>query len=359
MDSKSVAVVGAGIAGLGAAIALRQSGWQVKVFEQASAFNEDGAGLVLLPNGFAALDAIGLGDAVRAAGSPFAFGAVRDHRGRELSRASRSGPDFVCLRRPDLLTILREALPEDVLHTNCRIESVDTAGIVLAAGQVQQFDVVVIANGVRSTLRDQWWPEIQPTRTGVIAWRWIAEGPPSDFAGIYLGPDFEVGMLPLPGGRTLGFAALPDDGIDLERCLGTHPDIDRVIARHSFDNCHRDELMEIHPPRNLHRGALALIGDAAHGMRPHLGQGAGLALEDAVTLAHYAPDLTAYSRARRRRVRITSSIANHLGAVTVPAHRWLSTPRNALIQIIPSRLSTAALLAVASWQPPGTAVALL
>lgn len=73
--SNSAAVVGAGIAGLAAANALHKSGWQVQVFEQAPAFAEDGAGLVLLPNGFAALDAIGLGDAVRAAGSPFAFGA--------------------------------------------------------------------------------------------------------------------------------------------------------------------------------------------------------------------------------------------------------------------------------------------
>lgn len=265
----------------------------------------------------------------------------------------------MCVRRTDLLRILRDALPEDAVQTSCRIESVDTAGIIVAAGQVRQFDVVVLADGVRSTLRSRWWPEVQPRRTGVIAWRWIADCPLSDFAGIYLGPDFELGVLPLPGRRTLGFAALPDDGIDLERCLGTHPDIDRVIGRHSFDNCHRDELVEIRPPRNLHRGALALIGDAAHGMRPHLGQGAGLALEDAITLAHYAPDLAAYSRARRRRVLVTSAIANHLGAVAVPPHRWLSTPRNALIQIIPGRLSAAALLAMASWQAPGTAVDLL
>ncbi|WP_165704617.1 FAD-dependent monooxygenase [Mycobacteroides abscessus] len=350
--------MGAGIAGLAAAIALRKSGWQVHVFEQAAAFSGVGAGLVLLPNGFAALDAIGLGDAVRAVGSSFAFGAVRDHRGRELSRASRSGPDFMCLRRPDLLRILHEALPEDSLHMNCRIESVDTAGVVLVAGQVRQFDIVVLADGVRSSLRGQWWPEIEPRRTGVIAWRWIADCPLSDFAGIYLGPDFELGMLPLPGRRTLGFAALPDDGVDLERCLGMHPDIDRVIGRYGFDDCHRDELVEIRPPRNLHRGAVALLGDAAHGMRPHLGQGAGLALEDAVTLAHYAPDLAGYSRARRRRVRVASSIANHLGSVTVPPHRWLSTPRNALLQIIPSRVSATALLAVASWQAPVTAVAL-
>src|SRR6188508_619251 len=103
-------IVGGGIGGLTAAIALRKAGWDVTVYERAPEFGEVGAGLVLLPNALAALDEIGVGDEVRANSHPYGLGGIRNLRGRTLmSRRTGGGGDPVIVHRADLIDVLARA----------------------------------------------------------------------------------------------------------------------------------------------------------------------------------------------------------------------------------------------------------
>jgi len=154
-------VVGAGIGGLAAAVALRLAGLDVWVLERAPELAEVGAGLSLWPNALRALDVLGLGDRVRASGVLQATGGLRRPDGRWLARAdtgevSRRFGDVVMLARAELLEVLRDAVPSGVVRTGVTVTGVEQrAGQVVVAheGGRETADVLVGADGVRSAVR--------------------------------------------------------------------------------------------------------------------------------------------------------------------------------------------------------------
>ncbi|WP_253798088.1 FAD-dependent oxidoreductase [Nocardia amikacinitolerans] len=185
---RSATVVGGGIGGLAAAVALTSRGWQVEVLERGDDSGATGSGISLWSNGVRALDALGLGDRVRAAGMPGTEGGIRDRTGRWLSRtdvaalARRHGP-LVVLRRADLLEILREALPAGALRPTVEVVGVEDHGTVATVehslGSCES-DLVIGADGVRSVVRRSVWPNArEPRYAGYTAWRMITR--PLDF----------------------------------------------------------------------------------------------------------------------------------------------------------------------------------
>ncbi|MGB8946083.1 MAG: FAD-dependent monooxygenase, partial [Streptomyces sp.] len=130
MPQRAATIVGGGIGGLAAAIALHRRGWRVEVLERAPEFTEIGAGISLWPNALRALAALGLADTVRALGAVEAAGGVRDRRGRWLTRTDnaeltrRFGHPLLVLHRADLLRALAEALPADSLRPDSEVSQV-------------------------------------------------------------------------------------------------------------------------------------------------------------------------------------------------------------------------------------------
>jgi 2-polyprenyl-6-methoxyphenol hydroxylase-like FAD-dependent oxidoreductase len=306
-------VVGGGIGGLAAAIALDRAGWQVDVFERQEGFTEIGASLTLWPNALAALDALDVGAAARAAALVGFDGGFMTTGGQWLTRLNtedvrqRYG-EVVVLTRPDLLGLLREAVPGQCLHPGTTVESVDADGAVVTSAGRQRADLVVGADGVRSGVRRRLWPQAREARySGYTAKRFntgVLDVPVPDGAWVW-GPGRSFGYTPLPGGRAYAYAierARPGGSdTDLDAFAGWRDPIPRLIANVGPDGVLRHDVVEGPMLGSYVTGRVALLGDAAHALQPSLGQGACTALEDAVTIGRCAGDLLRYDRERRRR----------------------------------------------------------
>ncbi|MFI9534771.1 FAD-dependent monooxygenase [Nocardia fusca] len=372
-------IVGAGVAGLTAAIALRQRGWQVEVLERAAGVEPAGSGLSLWPNGLRGLDVIGVGAAIRAQSLAATEGGMRDTAGRWLSRTDiaalrdRYG-DLVVIHRNQLSDLLRTALGAGPLRFGCAVEAVEFTGrgvrVRHSAGTTDAH-LVLGADGINSTLRATLWPRARrPVYAGYTAWRTIVTPAEPVFAGgETLGRGQRFGIAPLRDGRVymFGTANLPagqrDPGRELDelrRRFGSwHDPIPALLAAADPAAILRHDIYELPPLETYVRERAALLGDAAHAMTPNLGQGANLAVEDAVTLAAVldrAPDipgaLTEYDRIRRARVQPLARLSHRMGAALQLALPAVTPVRNAVLRLAPDAAALRALGPVLSWAPP-------
>lgn len=382
MPQRAATIVGGGIGGLAAAIALHRRGWRVEVLERAAEFTEIGAGISLWPNALHALEVLGLADAVRAVGAVEATGGVRDGRGRWLSRtdnaelARRFGHPLVVLHRTDLLRVLIKALPADSLRSGCEVSALHDDGdrpVVEHRGGESRPDLVIGADGLRSVVRRALLPDAAgPRYAGYTAWRMVTEPlaePPSEGAATW-GRGARFGYTALPGGRMYCFAtaSLPagaefgsSEHAELLRRFGSWPDpIPDLLSAVPADAVLRHDLYDLPPLPTFVRGRVALLGDAAHAMTPNLGQGACQALEDAVTLAHCldgTPDVAAalrsYDVLRRPRTQAIARRSARLGAVGQLAWPPAVLVRDTAARLTPTRLTLRSMAPVLGWTAPG------
>ncbi|WP_305883788.1 FAD-dependent monooxygenase [Actinoallomurus soli] len=376
---RTAIVIGGGVGGLATAIALDRCGWQVEILERAAAFGEIGAGLSLWPNGVRALDELGLGDQVRERALTETEGGIRDVTGRWLSRTDveelgrRYGP-VVAVHRAHLLEILRQAVPAQALRTGTEVTAIEADGPhfeVRHSAGTSQGDLLVGADGIRSLVRRSLWPgHPAPRYAGYTAWRVIVDaGRRPASGGETWGRGERVGIVPLADGTTylFGAANAPEgqrspDGELAEmrrRFSGWHAPIPELLAAASEDAVMRHDIYALPPLRSFVRGTAALLGDAAHAMTPDMGQGANLALEDAVTLAatlsaHSAVEsaLVAYDRDRRARTQMIARRSRLIGTVA----QWSRPPaagvRDLVLRLSPSAAMLKALDPALTWTPP-------
>ncbi|WP_433566116.1 FAD-dependent monooxygenase [Nocardia sp. CA-151230] len=353
-------IVGGGIAGLGAAIALRAAGWEVTVYEQAERFTEVGAGIILSANALHALDMLGVGREVRTQLISDRPGTVRNQRGRVLINARID--DFVggvvAMRRADLITMLAAAVPAESVRLGTKVVAVDETGRIRTSSDTAHYDIVIAADGVHSRVRSALWPRLGPVRrTGITAWRWILDRPAPENVGLVWGRHAECGVVPMTGDRTMLFAAARSPIMSLDHFLDWPDPVPAMIATADPNRIVTGELLEITVPHQLWNGRVALIGDAGHAMRPTLGQGACLALEDAVVVADCAPNLARYSAIRRRRVAAMSLVSRHGMRLTAPGSTSSAALRDAVLGAAPDStavqlLRTASSRLLGTWRRP-------
>jgi 2-polyprenyl-6-methoxyphenol hydroxylase-like FAD-dependent oxidoreductase len=329
---KRILVIGAGIAGLATANALQQHGHDVTVIEERTD-TSSGAGISIWPNALAALDEIGLGDAVRAAGGRITAGALRWRNGTWLRHPSPQrlvtalGEPLVVIHRNALTTVLAGALAEGTLRYGVSARSlVATAdGVqVTLSDSTSEVDGVVGADGTHSMVARHLNGPLDNHYVGYTAWRGVAAcSIDPDFAGEVLGPAIEFGHVPLGADSTYWFAtervpegrSAPHGELDyLQDKFGTWAEpIPTVLAATDPGRVLHNDLYDRDPARQWSRGPIVAVGDAAHPMRPHLGQGGCQGLEDAAILASIVDrtdDLaTAFRRfAEFRRPRVNSLV---------------------------------------------------
>lgn len=292
------------------AAALALQGHPVRVFE---ARREDlatapGAGISIWPNALAALDEIGLGDAVRAAGGRITGGAMRWYDGGWLRRPSPErlvkalGEPLVVIQRSRLSDILAGALAPGTVSFGTSITGlVATAdGVRLELSDATRVGAaaVVGADGTRSVVARHLNGRLDDTYAGYTAWRGIARYRlDPELAGETMAPGFEVGHVPLGDDLTYWFATeraaegqrKPEGELAyLQRKLAHWADpIPAVLAATAPADVLRNDLYDRTPARQWSRGSMVVVGDAAHPMRPHLGQGGCQALEDAAILGRF------------------------------------------------------------------------
>ncbi len=332
-----VIVVGGGIGGLSAANALIAHGLDVSVYEQAPALGEVGAGVFLTPNSVRQLQRLGLGQLVemrgarvgtashyfRHDGAPIAPVQVTDSSGWNATFG---------MHRADLVDILAGALPSGVVRTGHRgvsfEQSGDTACVGFANGAVAEGDLVVAADGIHSDLRHYVAPPSRPIFHGSVAYRGVLPHHlvphwPTDRWLMWLGKAKHFLTFPVRAGELINYVGFVPADAEMKESwsapgdpdvlrgefAGWDPRIGTLLSqvRQTF----RWALYDREPLPAWTRGRLTLLGDAAHPMLPHLGQGANQSIEDGMALATIlaragqatAPAaLLAYERLRRERV---------------------------------------------------------
>jgi 2-polyprenyl-6-methoxyphenol hydroxylase-like FAD-dependent oxidoreductase len=377
-------VAGAGIGGLTAAVALRRAGWTVTVLERARQLEPVGSGLGLGPNALHALDAIGLGGEVQRFSAVQGTGGIRRPDGRWLVRADlgaiadRFGAPQVMALRADLVGLLATRLPEGALRTGVTVTGVDAGGpdqparVATSDGDLVA-DLVIAADGIDSVIRRALFPgHPGPRYAGLAAWRFTVDAQAAGACPVEpaetWGRGALFGAVPLAGGRVYCYAsaAVPpgqaqaNPVTELERRFGGwHEPIPALISSVAPAAVLRNDVYWIAEPlAAYHRGRVALVGDAAHAMTPHLGQGACQAIEDAVVLAAMASpgaDLAPYTRARMRRTRMVADGSYRASRLTSTTSRPAVTLRNAGLWLgghLGPGLMIRQLKPVASWMPP-------
>lgn len=315
-----IAVAGAGIAGLAAAAALQRHGHTVSVFEERDD-TSPGAGISIWPNALAALDVIGLGDEIRASGGRITGGAMRWRDGTWLRRPSAQrlitalGEPLVVVQRAVLRDILIGTLaPGTVRYGTAVTDLAATAAGVrvrLSSGTDIDVDALVGADGTYSVVARHLNGALLNRYAGYTAWRGIADyAMEPELAGETLGAGAEVGHVPLGTDHTYWFATeRTDEGgratdgelAYLRAKLGSWADpVPAILAATRPQDVLRNDLYDRTVARRWSRGSIVIIGDAAHPMRPHLGQGGCQALEDAAILGELVGAGTELPAALRR-----------------------------------------------------------
>ncbi|OBG39468.1 FAD-dependent oxidoreductase [Mycolicibacter heraklionensis] len=363
--SKRIGVVGAGIAGLATAIGLQRRGHDVTVVEQRTD-TSSGAGISIWPNALAALDRLGLGDEVRAAGGRITAGAARWYDGSWLRRPAAErmvralGEPLVVVQRSLLRDILTDALTAGSLHYGLAATDVTMAGdgvaLQLSDDTVITFDAVVGADGIHSVLARHLNGPLRRRYVGYTAWRGIAAyALDPDLAGETMGPGIETGHVPMGPDLTYWFATervpegqrAPEGELAYLRAKFARwcEPIPSMLAATAPADVLRDDLYDRGAARHWARGPIVLVGDAAHPMRPHLGQGGCQGLEDAAILAEFvdqAPDLpTAFARfVAFRRPRVTPLVRESawFGKVVNARPGFLSAAASRATGLIPETL---------------------
>ena len=333
----TVVIVGGGIGGLFAANALIAHGLRVTVHEQASALGEIGAGVFVTPNAVRHLERVGLGPAVERAGARVGPGShYFRHDGTPIAPVQvtdAAGWNAVFgMHRADLVDLLAAALPDGVVHTGHRavgvVQDGDSARVTFVNGATAEGDVVVAADGIHSALQSHVVPPSKPIFHGKISYRGLVAGErlpgwPMDRWLMWAGPSKHFLVFPVRHGTMVNYVGFvptdeemkeswsaPGDSAVLRQTFeGWDPRIGQVLAQ--VDKTFRWALYDREPLPTWSRGRLTLLGDAAHPMLPHLGQGANQSIEDGMALATILSDvgasavpgaLLAYERLRRERV---------------------------------------------------------
>ena len=325
MSTRTALIVGAGIGGLSAALALRDAGWRVRVFEQAASPRELGFGVGIAPNAVAALRELGVGDTVVARGFEPRRGELRRMDGSVLKRAelppnALGGPMLVALR-PALHGALLDAVGAETITLGARVDgfsSIDGGVALSVNGSTVQGDLLVGADGVRSIIRQQLHPDQPPPRdSGIVAVRGAVHGALQHLGGLhavyYLGPGVESMFVRASDTGIYWFLSLAksiaphgvEDPAAVVRSMSPKFDDTFRAITSATDEMRYDELVDRDPLGWWGSGVVTLLGDAAHPLLPHTGQGAAQAIVDAVALGNavrnttnLAASLRAYERER-------------------------------------------------------------
>jgi salicylate hydroxylase len=344
-EVRKVAIVGAGLGGLTAGIALRQRGFDVTIYEQAGRLGEIGAGIQLSPNAMRVLMGLGLDKDFEAIAFEPDRHVVRNWKSGSIVSATQMkgvfrpqyGAGYFGAHRADLHAVLQRAVPSECVQLDARCTVVrqadDHVRLTFADGREATADVVIGADGIRSSVRDALFGPDAPKFTGHIVWRGLVPASASPKSLIepdmtaWFGPKGTIVTYYVRRGELVNWIAhyetdwreeswsVETDWREAaEAYEGWHPTLGELFSR--TERCYKWALYDRDPLPQWTKGRVTLLGDAAHPMLPYLAQGAAQSLEDGYVLAdmlaqHRADPqaaLQAYEQARRPR---TSRIQLH------------------------------------------------
>ncbi len=361
-----IVIIGGGIGGLAAALALRREGFEPAVYERAPKLLEVGAAIALWPNAFRVLERLGLGETILARAGRMRSVRWLGRGGREYNHFTFPETDApaVALRRADLQGALLRALPAGSVHLDKTFAGFSEAGEEVRArfegGTEVACDVLVGADGLHSRVRAQLLEDGEPVYRGYTVWRGVAR---LEHAALQMGTASEIygegqrfGVGPVGLGRT-GWWATANEPLAAAESASEHaPKLSRLFEGWCAPVC---ELIAATPSENILRnaaydrpaaarwgaGRVTMLGDAVHPMTPNLGQGGCVAVEDAAVLARCLAKyndayvaLRIYESRRRARAERIALYSRLYGAFGQSDGRAATALRARLLSSVPEAL---------------------
>lgn len=365
MQTRAI-IIGGGIGGLTAAIALQRVGFDVTVLERAEELREVGSGLPLWTNALRALEKLGLAEELESIGVSVSAGSISTWKGDKLADLSseelleRLGTISSVVHRAELHALLLKTFGAEKVHLGAACIGVtqDQTQVRahLADGREVRGDLLVGADGLHSVIRAQLFSAKKPKYVGYTCWRGVADIDGTGLETWAWGKGYQFGITPMTHGRTYWFAQryTPEGAEDepcgrkselLELFHDWHDPIPRVIQATQETHILRNDVYEHKHLRHWSHGRVTLLGDAAHAMTPNLGQGACQAIEDAVVLAHcleaekdVVTALKLYETRRVKRANSIGQLAGLIGRVVQWENPPVSAVRNAIMKHVPESL---------------------
>lgn len=371
-----IAIVGAGVGGLSAGIALRRRGFPVQVYERAANFTKVGAGIVVGANAMRVYQELGCAERITAAGRPLEYVELRTQQDRELTRINvrRAGATLnatsCAIHRAELHAILAdrfERLGGEIITGREFVEMrFDSNGATLsfATGDDAVCDIAIGADGIHSRVRAALFGSPRIRKTGQSCWRGVADN--SAYLDLqadaslreFLGPGSRFGVVPINAHSVYWYAVLndsrsgtsPDDAEFQEHFGNWNAHAKLLIAATPKQTVTGLALADIAPASQWHRECCVLLGDAIHPTTPNIGQGAAMAIESAYALAECLAGATnpteafaRYQRIRYPRTKLITEQSRMLGRINQTRSRWLAGMRDAALRVAPGRLQTRSL----------------
>jgi 2-polyprenyl-6-methoxyphenol hydroxylase-like FAD-dependent oxidoreductase len=369
--SERFAIVGAGIGGLTLAIALQRKGFNVSVFENAPSLKPLGAGLALAANAVNAFSEIGIADAVLNAGSILRKLMIKDDSGRTLaetdsekvSKKYNTVNNFT-IHRADLHEVLLAQLSTKVQLGKGCIDFIRTPNgvkLIFQDGTSHDTDYVIACDGVHSIFRKKLLPETRPRYAGYTCWRAVIDSVPASVdmqvTSETWGRGTRFGIAPLNNGRLYWFACINAKENDpamrsyrvkdlLNHFRTFHSPVPEILQHTRDEQLIWNDIIDIKPIKKFAFDRIVLIGDAAHATTPNMGQGACLAIEDAVILANTIASTQSVEQAfiafEQKRIQRTTIIVNDswkLGRIAQWENPVLMKIRNMILRMTPQSVA--------------------
>ena len=331
MKDIQIAIIGAGIGGMTAAVTLAQKGFKVKVFEQAPELSEVGAGLTVTPNATKGLIYLGLGEAMNKIGMAHDLQGVRHYQTKEIIVPLKRGKHMLekygayqfQVHRADIHDILIESLEKhspgcvSIDHQLVGIDQKSDRVKLIFNNQAEyECDFVIGADGTRSAVRKSILGNDEPEFSGYVAWRGIVPTDgldESDFdecgSCAFISPGRVFARYLIRDAKEYNYVAFlatdewAEEGWSIpskvETVLETFSDynqqVKNIISATPPEGCYKWGIFTRQPIAKWSSERVTLLGDAAHPLEPFMGQGASMAIEDGVVLGRIIEDASGFS----------------------------------------------------------------
>jgi 2-polyprenyl-6-methoxyphenol hydroxylase-like FAD-dependent oxidoreductase len=360
-------VIGGGIGGLCAALALQKTGIETVVHEAAPRIRGLGAGVGLAANAMQGLARLGVAEEVIARGKQLTALTIFDEHGRIISNMDtqplslKYGINNFVIHRADLHEVLMNHLQPGTLLLDKRCEYIDQkenqVRVSFTDGTEVTTDLLIAADGISSVIRQQLLPKSIPRYAGYTCWRAVIENPGVEINKMISAetwaPQGRVGIAPLQGDKIYWYACINAKQRDEKMRMMTpeklakhfytlHSPVEAILAATSKDQLLWNDVTDLEPLKRFVYGRVVLLGDAAHATTPNMGQGACQAIEDAVVLGQclesepeLALALRNYEKRRLSRTAKVIRMSRLLGKLAHWQHPLLGRIRNSIFRGMP------------------------
>ena len=361
-------IVGAGIGGLTAAIALRQKGFEVEIFESFPEMKKMGAGIVLANNAMQVFQRLGLSEMIYKNSNHISSLKLVDEKLATLTEINlksfeqKLGTHYAAIHRGTLQELLLKNFPTEHLHLGKRVKQLieidDKIQLYFEDGTSHQTNVLIGADGIHSVIRKHFFPKTAIRNAYQVCWRGITKMKlPERFQheiNESWGKGTRFGIVPLADGEVYWFALANYKNdfrtefheANLEKMFSDYdPIVAKIIHSTPTDKIIVNEINDLKPIKKWHTNNVCLIGDAAHATTPNMGQGACQSIEDALALSVCLENekniVKAFSNFQKLRIKKANGVINQswqVGKIAQLENYFGRKIRNSIMRMTPNSL---------------------